>query len=47
MDLLLGQGIGFTSIKENIFDLKGKLGSGENRVAVLSHPDNEVWKILI
>jgi sugar (pentulose or hexulose) kinase len=47
MDLLLGLDIGSTSIKANIYDLKGSLVSGGSRPTVLSHPDNEhpAWSI--
>lgn len=47
MDLLLGLDIGSTSIKANIYDLKGRLVSGGSRPTVLSHPDKDhpVWSI--
>lgn len=38
MELFLGIDIGSTSIKSNIYDLKGKLISGGTRPTVLSHP---------
>ncbi len=49
MSLLLGIDIGSTSIKSNIYDLKGKLVSGGSRPTVLSHPDKDhpswsVWE---
>jgi xylulokinase len=49
MDLLLGIDIGSTSIKANIYDVKGRLVSGGSRPTVLSHPDKEhpnwsVWE---
>ena len=47
MNLLLGLDIGSTSIKANVYDLKGSLVSGGSRPTVLSHPDNEhpTWAI--
>ena len=47
MNLLLGLDIGSTSIKANVYDLKGRLVSGGSRHTVLSHPDNEhpTWSI--
>ncbi len=41
MDLLLGVDIGSTSIKANIYDVKGRLVSGGSKPTVLSHPDKE------
>ena len=41
MALMLGLDIGSTSIKANIYDLKGNLISGGSRPTVLSHPDKE------
>ena len=41
MDLLLGLDIGSTSIKANIYDLKGRLVSGGSSPTILSHPDKD------
>jgi len=47
MALLLGLDIGSTSIKANIYDIKGSLVSSGSNPTVLSHPDKEhpTWAI--
>jgi len=47
MDLLLGIDIGSTSIKANIYDLKGRLVSGGSRPTVLLYPDKDhpAWSV--
>jgi len=47
MALLLGIDIGSTSIKANVYDLKGKMVSGGSRPTELSHPykDHPSWCI--
>ncbi len=47
MELLLGIDIGSTSIKANIYNLKGELVAGGKRPTVLSHPykEHQEWSV--